>query len=129
MGREPGETEAGGEREETRIPALNLQAIGRDRRRTSFHLAKLNARKRTSLLIAGGCLEDQGTGSQLAEKKLHVLVGFDFHVCKPIGHLGIKRLERLMDTLNELVRLAGKAEEMTRQNVALASGTNENSPL
>jgi two-component system OmpR family response regulator len=51
--------------------------------------------------------------------------GFDFHFSKPIEHLGIKRLKRLMDTLDELVRIAGKAEEMTRQNVALASETRE----
>ena len=47
--------------------------------------------------------------------------GFDFHFSKPIEHLGIKRLKRLMDTLDELVRIAGKVEEMTRQNVALAA--------
>ncbi len=51
--------------------------------------------------------------------------GFDYNFFKPIGHVGIKRLEMLMDTLDELVRLAGKAEEMTRQNVALASETKE----
>lgn len=51
--------------------------------------------------------------------------GFDYHLVKPIEHLDIKRLKSLMDTLNELVRLAGKAEELTRQNVALASETKE----
>ena len=48
--------------------------------------------------------------------------GFHFHLVKPTEPLEIKRI---MNMLNELVRLAGKTEEMTRQNVALASETKE----
>jgi two-component system, OmpR family, response regulator len=48
--------------------------------------------------------------------------GFDFHFVKPTKPVEIKRL---MNMLNELVRLAGKAEEMNRQNVAVASETKE----
>jgi response regulator RpfG family c-di-GMP phosphodiesterase len=48
--------------------------------------------------------------------------GFHFHLVKPTEPLEIKKL---MNMLNEVVRLAGRAEEMTRQNVALASETKE----
>ena len=49
-------------------------------------------------------------------------VGFDFHLVKPTDPLEIKRL---MDTLNELVQIAGKTEEMARENLALTSETRE----
>jgi CheY-like chemotaxis protein len=45
--------------------------------------------------------------------------GFDFYFIKPIEPRDIGRLKRLMDTINELVNLTGKTEEMTRQNLAL----------
>ena len=48
--------------------------------------------------------------------------GFDLHLVKPTEPLEIKRL---MDMLSKVVQLAGKTEEMTRQNVALASATKE----
>ena len=48
--------------------------------------------------------------------------GFHFHLVKPTEPLEIKRI---MNMLNELIRLASGAEEMTRQNVALASETKE----
>jgi two-component system, OmpR family, response regulator len=48
--------------------------------------------------------------------------GFDYHVVKSTEP---REIERLMDTLNEMVRLAYKAEEMTRQNVAVASEAKE----
>jgi CheY-like chemotaxis protein len=48
--------------------------------------------------------------------------GFDLHLVKPTEPLEIKRH---MDTLNELIQLAGKTEEMARQNVALTSETKE----
>jgi response regulator RpfG family c-di-GMP phosphodiesterase len=48
--------------------------------------------------------------------------GFDLHLVKPTDPLEIKRL---MDMLNELVQLAGKTQEMIRQNVAQASETTE----
>ena len=44
--------------------------------------------------------------------------GFDYHFVKPPNIPDIKRLK---DTLDEIVRLTSEAEEMTRQNVALAS--------
>ena len=48
--------------------------------------------------------------------------GFHFHLVKPTEPLEI---ERLMNMLNELIRLASGAEELARQNVALASETKE----
>ena len=48
--------------------------------------------------------------------------GFDFHLVKPTEPLEIKRL---MDMLSQVVQIAGKTEEMTRQNVAPASETKE----
>jgi CheY-like chemotaxis protein len=51
--------------------------------------------------------------------------GFDFYFTKPIEPRDIGRLKRLMDTLNQLVSLAGKTEEMTRQNLALTNEMKE----
>ena len=51
--------------------------------------------------------------------------GFDFHFVKPMEPMQIKMLRRLMDTLNELVQIAGKTEEMARENLALTSETRE----
>jgi two-component system, OmpR family, response regulator len=48
--------------------------------------------------------------------------GFDLFLIKPTQPLEIKRL---MDMLNTVVRLAGKTQEMARQNVALANETKE----
>ena len=48
--------------------------------------------------------------------------GFDLHLTKPTQPLEIKRL---MDTLSKVIQLAGKAEEMIRQNMALASEAEE----
>ena len=40
--------------------------------------------------------------------------GFDFHLVKPMEQEQIKRLKKLMDSLSELVQLAGKTEELAR---------------
>jgi DNA-binding response OmpR family regulator len=48
--------------------------------------------------------------------------GFHFQLVKPTDP---SEIQRLMNMLNELVRLAGKAGEMTRQNVALVGETKE----
>jgi CheY-like chemotaxis protein len=48
--------------------------------------------------------------------------GFHLHLVKPTDPLEIKRQ---MDMLSKVVELAGKTEEMARQNVAQASETKE----
>jgi CheY-like chemotaxis protein len=49
-------------------------------------------------------------------------VGFDHHFVKPADPI---ELGRLLDMMNEVMRLASKTEELARQNVALASETRE----
>jgi CheY-like chemotaxis protein len=48
--------------------------------------------------------------------------GFDHHFVKPADPL---ELGRLLDMLNEVIRLATRTEELARQNVALATQTKE----
>jgi len=49
-------------------------------------------------------------------------VGFDFHLVKPAHPTEV---ERILNMLNEAIRLASKTEELARQNVALTSETKE----
>jgi len=49
-------------------------------------------------------------------------VGFDHHFVKPADPA---ELGRLLDMMNEVMRLASKTEELARQNVALANETRE----
>jgi two-component system OmpR family response regulator len=48
--------------------------------------------------------------------------GFDHHLVKPVDPL---ELERLLKMLDQVMRLAGKTEELARLNVVLASETKE----
>jgi CheY-like chemotaxis protein len=48
--------------------------------------------------------------------------GFDYHMVKPADPA---ELRGLMEMLNEVLRLAGRTEELARQSVALAGQTNE----
>jgi two-component system OmpR family response regulator len=48
--------------------------------------------------------------------------GFDYHLVKPADPSDI---ERILTMLNEVVRLAGRTEELARLNVAIASETRD----
>jgi len=48
--------------------------------------------------------------------------GFDYHLVKPAD---LTELQRILDMLDDIMRLASRTEHLARQNVALASETKE----